>query len=84
MLTGRSNHYIFIERKKMNYSSVIAEELKGLNNDQLKSIYRFIKSFKREKQTLKQEISLEEIWQITSRSKGNWSKAVEEMREERL
>jgi len=44
----------------MNYSSVIAEELKGLNNDQLKSIYRFIQSFKREKQTLKEEISLRE------------------------
>jgi len=68
----------------MNYSFVIAEELKGLSNDQLKSIYRFIKSFKREKQNLKEEISLEEIWRITSRSKGSWSKAVEEMREERL
>lgn len=68
----------------MNYSSVIAEELKELNTGQLKSIYRFIKSFKREKQTFKEEISLEEIWRITSRSKGSWSKAVEEMREERL
>lgn len=83
-LTERCNRYIFSERKKMNYSSVIAEELKGLNNDQLKSIYRFIKSFKREKKNLKEEISLEEIWQITSRSKASWSKAVEEMREERL
>jgi hypothetical protein len=73
-----------VRGKKMNYSSVIAEELKGLDNDQLLSIYRFIKSFKKEKQTLKEEISLEEIWQITSRSKGSWSKAVEEMREERL
>ena len=68
----------------MNFSAVINEELKGLNNDQLKSIYRFIKSFKKEKSNTKEEISLEEIWQITSKSEGSWSKTAEEMREERL
>jgi hypothetical protein len=63
---------------------VITEELKGLDNDQLKSIYRFIKSFKKEKSSMEEEISLEEIWQITSKSQGSWSRDVEEMREERL
>lgn len=68
----------------MNLSAVISEELKGLNGDQLKSIYRIVKSFKREKTKLKEEIPLEEIWQITSKTGGSWSEAVEEMREERL
>ncbi|MCK4764047.1 MAG: hypothetical protein KAW12_17745 [Candidatus Aminicenantes bacterium] len=68
----------------MNLSAVITEELEGLNRDQLKSVYRIIKSFKREKITPKEEISLEEIWQITSKTGGSWSEAVEEMREERL
>ena len=68
----------------MNLSSVIADELNGLNEYQLKSIYKIIKSFKKEKTTPKEEISLEEVWQITSKSKGSWSKVVEEMREERF
>jgi hypothetical protein len=70
--------------EKMNLSSVIADELNGLNEYQLKSIYKIIKSFKREKTTPKEEISLEEVWRITSKSKGSWSKVVEEMREERF
>ena len=68
----------------MNLSTVIADELKGLNEYQLKSIYKIIKSFKKEKTTPKEEISLEEVWQITSKSKGNWSQVVEEMREDRF
>lgn len=68
----------------MNLSSVISEELKGLSNDQLQSLYRLIKAFKEVKNKPEGEISLEEIWQITAKSKGSWSKAVEEMREERL
>lgn len=68
----------------MNLSSVISKELKGLNDNQLKSIYRIIKSFKKGKTNSKEEISLEEIWQITSKSKGSWSKTVEEMREDRI
>lgn len=68
----------------MNLSTVIAHELKGLNEHQLKSIYKIIKSLKREKIIPKEEISLEEVWQITSKSKGNWSQVVEEMREERF
>jgi hypothetical protein len=65
----------------MNLSAAITEELKGLSDDQLQSIYRFIRSYKREKSTPKEEISLEEIWHITSSSKGSWSKTVEDMRE---
>ena len=68
----------------MNFSTVITEELKGLNNRQLKSIYRFIKSLKKEKPKQEEEISLAEIWQITAKSPGNWSRDIEEMREERL
>jgi len=34
--------------------------------------------------TNQEEISLEEVWRITSKSKGSWGKAVEEMREERF
>jgi hypothetical protein len=68
----------------MNLSAAIAKELKGLNDDQIKSIYKIIKSFKREKTKPKEEIPLEEIWRITSKSKGSWSKVVEEIREERL
>ncbi len=71
----------------MNFSSVITDELQGLNNSQLKSIYRyikFIKSLKKEKTKQGEEISLAEIWQITAKSPGNWSRDLEEMREERL
>jgi len=31
----------------MNFSYAITEELKGLNDDQIKSIYKIIKSFKK-------------------------------------
>lgn len=65
----------------MNLSSVISKELKGLNDNQLKSIYRIVKSFKK-KTIQKDRISLDEIWKITSKSEGSWSKTVEEMREE--
>jgi len=69
---------------KMNYSVVISEELKGLDSRQLKAIYRFIKSFKKEKAKQEEEISLAEIWRITANAPGNWSSELEEMREERL
>jgi len=68
----------------MNLSSVVAEEIKGLNNKQLKLIYQYIKSFKKEKTSLNEDISLEEIWKITAKSGSNWSKEIEEMREERF
>jgi hypothetical protein len=68
----------------MNLSSVIVDELKGLNDAQLRSIHRIIKSFKKEKMMPGEEISLEEVWQITSKSEGSWSRVVEEMREDRL
>ena len=65
----------------MNLSSVVAEEIKGLNNKQLKLIYQYIKSFKKEKTPLNEDISLEEVWKITAKSGSNWSKEIEEMRE---
>lgn len=68
----------------MNYSAVISEELKGLNGHQLKAIYRFIKSFKKERVKPQEEVSLAEIWRITSKTPGNWSSELEEMREERF
>jgi hypothetical protein len=68
----------------MNLSYAITEELKGLNDDQKKSIYKIIKSLKKEKIKPKEEIPLQEIWQITSKSEGSWSKTVEDMREERI
>ena len=67
----------------MNLSSVISKELQGLNDNQLKSIYKIVKSFKKKK-IQEDRIPLEEIWKITSKSKGSWSKTVEEMREERF
>jgi len=67
----------------MSLSSAISKELKGLNDYQLKSIYRIVKSYKK-KTIRKDSVSLEEIWKITSKSKGSWSKTVEEMREERF
>jgi hypothetical protein len=78
--------YILIpfEEYKMNLSSVVAEELKGLNDQQLNAIYRYIKSFKKEKPLIDEEISLEEVWKITAKSGPNWSKDVEQMREERF
>ncbi len=65
----------------MNLSSVVAKEIKGLNNKQLKLIYQYIKSFKKEKTSLNEDISLEEVWKITAKSGSNWSKEIEEMRE---
>ena len=46
----------------MNLSSVISKELRGLNDNQLKSVYRIIKSFKKEKTYHKDEISLSSAW----------------------
>jgi len=68
----------------MNLSTVVAEELKGLNDKQLDAIYRYIKSFKKEKPPINEEISLEEVWAITANSGTSWSKDVEQMREERF
>lgn len=71
----------------MSISSVVAEELKGLNDDQLHSIYRLIKSLKKQKATpatSQAEIPLEEIWRITAKDKSSWSQTVEEIREERF
>jgi hypothetical protein len=68
----------------MNFSTVVAEELKGLNDKQLDAIYRYIKSFKKEKPSINEEISLEEVWAITANSGTSWSKDVEQMREERF
>jgi hypothetical protein len=69
----------------MNVSTVITEELKGLNSRKLESVYRFIKSLKTKKQKQQEEvISLAEIWQITAKTPGNWSREIQEMREDRL
>jgi hypothetical protein len=68
-------------------STAVAEELKGLNDDQLRSIYMLIKSFKKQKSAPTdsvKEIPLKEIRKITSKTKGSWSQTVEDLREERF
>jgi hypothetical protein len=85
-LTYEIELYILItdEEYKMNFSTAVAEELKGLNDKQLNAIYRYIKSFKKEKPCIDEVISLEEVWKITANSGPSWSKDVEQMREERF
>ncbi len=68
----------------MNVSTMVAEELKGLNDKQLRAIYRYLKSFKKEKTHIDESISLEEVWKITANSGPSWSKDIEQMREERF
>jgi hypothetical protein len=76
--------YLTSEEYKMNYSTMVAEELKGLNDKQLSAIYRYVKSFKKEKRRIDEGISLEEVWRITANSGSSWSKDIEQMREERF
>jgi light-regulated signal transduction histidine kinase (bacteriophytochrome) len=77
-------YYIYIEEKKMSLSSVVAEELRGLNDDQIRSIYRIIKSFKKEKAKRNAGISLELQKTMAAKQEGKsrWTHAANRLKSE--
>lgn len=60
----------------MGLSTVIAEELKELNESQLELVHKLVKTFKiiKAASPAKKSISLEEVWRITSKSREPWSR----------